>query len=199
MAPAKSCRDQMNEERFMRKELVPVSKFLSLVLRHKPDSIGLDLDEHGWADIDSLIERASRQGRTLTRAVIDEVVATNEKKRFAISDDGARIRASQGHSIAVDLELKAVMPPDMLFHGTATRFLTSIREHGLRPGNRQHVHLSKDEKTARIVGARHGEPIILGVRAAAMHRDGHRFFLSDNGVWLTGPVPLAFIAFPKAG
>ena len=182
----------------MRKDLVPVSKFLSLVLRHKPDRIGLDLDEHGWADIDSLIERANQQGRTLTRAVIDEVVATNEKKRFAISDDGARIRANQGHSVAVDLELKAITPPEMLFHGTATRFLTSIREHGLRPGNRQHVHLSKDEATARTVGARHGEPVILRVRAAAMHDDGHRFFLSDNDVWLTGSVPSAFVVFPKA-
>src|SRR5215470_5379984 len=128
-----------------------MSKFLSLVLRHKPEEIGLTLDGQGWADVEDLIERANRRGVPLTRELVERVVATNDKKRFALSADGARIRASQGHSVEVDLGLEPRQPPEVLFHGTATRFLAGIAEKGLLPGKRQYVHLSLDEATAVTV------------------------------------------------
>ncbi|MDO5658471.1 MAG: RNA 2'-phosphotransferase [Paracoccus sp. (in: a-proteobacteria)] len=170
----------------MSKSLTEVGKFLSLVLRHKPEAIGLQLDPEGWADIDTLMARADIP---LTRELISEVVATSEKKRFAISPDGRSIRANQGHSIAVDLGLVAVEPPEQLFHGTASRFLDSIRAQGLLPQNRQYVHLSADLETAVVVGQRHGKPVVLSLPALEMHRQGHVFSRAENGVWLTGPVP----------
>lgn len=177
----------------MKPQHVKVSKFLSLVLRHRPEKIGLTLDDAGWAAIDELIQRSAAAGHRLNRRLIEEVVATNDKKRFAISPDGRFIRASQGHSVRVDLGLQPVSPPPVLFHGTATRFLDAILRQGLRPGSRQHVHLSADVVTARRVGQRHGSPVILTVDAAAMHADGHRFYRSENGVWLTDTVPARYL------
>ena len=160
------------------------SKFLSYVLRHEPQSIGLTLDSEGWADLDALIDGA----------LIQAVVASNDKKRFALSDDGKRIRAVQGHSTqAVAIAYEARIPPAMLYHGTATRFLASILAEGLRPGQRHHVHLSENLATATEVGRRYGEPVILGVDADAMHAHGFAFFQADNGVWLTEQVPVAFL------
>ena len=177
----------------MDKQLVQTSKFLSFVLRHRPEEIGLELDENGWADVEELIAAARRHGRELSRPLIEEVVAKNDKKRFTLSPEGKRIRAAQGHSHPVDLGLPSVEPPEILYHGTATRFVDSILRDGLSPGQRQHVHLSPDEQTATAVGRRHGKPVVLRVRAGAMHRAGHMFCLSENGVWLTDNVPIQFI------
>jgi putative RNA 2'-phosphotransferase len=180
----------------MNDRLVSTSKFMSLILRHKPETIGLTLDANGWADIDELLRLAKARGKALDRKVIEQVVADNDKQRFIISEDGSRIRANQGHSISIDLALTPREPPSVLFHGTATRFLDSIREQGLLHGNRQHVHLSLEQATAVNVGRRHGKPVILEVAAKRMHEEGHIFFLSENGVWLTEHVPTLFIRFP---
>lgn len=174
-----------------------LSKFLSLVLRHSPETIGIELDPQGWAEVDDLIARASAHGKPYTRELIAQIVATSDKQRFRLSDDGQRIRANQGHSIAVDLALAPVTPPDELFHGTATRFLASIREQGLLKQARQHVHLSSDEATAIKVGKRHGQVIVLRVSAGALHRAGHLFYRSENGVWLTDHVPPPYLIFPQ--
>lgn len=174
-----------------------LSKFLSLVLRHRPEEIGLTLNEHGWAEIDSLVALANSRGTPLTRDLVLEIAATSDKKRFAISPDENRIRANQGHSIAVNLNLTPREPPHELFHGTATRFAQSIRENGLLPGSRQHVHLSLNAITATVVGSRHGKPLVLTVRALDMHRDGFEFLLSGNAVWLTSAVPPHYLEFPE--
>lgn len=166
--------------------LITTSKFLSYILRHKPDAIGLDLDPEGWANIEELIAKADIP---LDLDTLREVVATSDKKRFAISTDGLFIRANQGHSIAVNLGLEPVEPPEFLYHGTATRFLESIREQGLLPKNRQYVHLSADQETATKVGQRHGKPVVLTIPARAMHQKGHKFFQAKNSVWLTENVP----------
>ncbi len=180
----------------MSDELVRTSKFLSLILRHQPEKIGLTLDANGWADVDELILRANEAGKRLNRNLLDRIVAENDKKRFAFSEDGTRIRASQGHSIDIDLALTPSTPPDVLYHGTASRFVESIRAEGLHSGNRQHVHLSLDVATATMVGSRHGKPVVLVIRAGEMVAAGHQFYLSANGVWLTELVPAAFIDSP---
>ncbi|MEZ4711381.1 MAG: RNA 2'-phosphotransferase [Caldilineaceae bacterium] len=173
-------------------KIIKISKFLSYVLRHNPDAIGLKLDSAGWAAVDELLTCAAHDGQQITLELLNEVVATNDKKRFALSVDGKYIRASQGHSIRVDLELEPVEPPEQLFHGTATRFLASIQQSGLQPRNRHHVHLSSDHETAIKVGQRHGKPVILEVDARRMVADGHLFYRSENGVWLTEKVPPAY-------
>ena len=178
----------------MADQLTETSMFLSYVLRHEPEAIGIELDREGWVEIDVLIVAAARHARTLTRDLVEEVVATNAKKRFAISADGRCIRAVQGHStdsVAIAHDLRT--PPEFLFHGTATRFLDSIREKGLLPGARHHVHLSGDAATATEVGRRHGKPVVLRVRATQMVAAGHEFYQADNGVWLTASVPPKFI------
>jgi putative RNA 2'-phosphotransferase len=173
------------------------SRFLSLILRHAPDKIGLVLDGNGWADVAELLEKAARHGTSITPAALRELVASNDKQRFAFSADGMRIRASQGHSLrSVDLALPAAVPPAVLYHGTASRFITSIRRSGLVPGARQHVHLSTDRDTATRVGARYGVPVILAIRAGELHALGHVFQRADNGVWLTDAVPVRYIDFP---
>jgi putative RNA 2'-phosphotransferase len=179
----------------MDRELISTSKFLSLVLRHHPETIGLSLDEQGWAEIDDLLTAANRSGRKLTRSLLDRVVRENDKQRFAISSDGARIRANQGHSIDVDLGLEPVRPPELLFHGTVARFLDSIRGSGLERGSRQYVHLSPDVETARKVGKRRGRPVVLVVESGRMWQDGHTFYRAENGVWLTDAVPLEYLRF----
>jgi putative RNA 2'-phosphotransferase len=175
---------------------VQVSKYLSKHLRHQPELIGLALDAAGWVEIDVLIAAAAAHGFPFTREELDHVVVTNDKRRFAV--EGTRIRASQGHSVHVELGLPAATPPPYLYHGTAARTLDAIRAEGLRPMNRHDVHLSSDRETATRVGARHGRPVVLSVDAGAMHRDGHEFRVSANGVWLTAAVPATYLRFPGA-
>lgn len=180
----------------MSANLVRTSQFLSLVLRHQPEKISLSLDEQGWADVAELIRLANQAGHQLSRELLTRVVAENDKQRFAFSADGSQIRARQGHSIEVDLDLPPLEPPAVLYHGTASRFLDSIRATGLHSASRQHVHLSGDETTASQVGLRHGRPVVLQVQAAEMFAAGHQFFRSANGVWLTERVPVDFLEFP---
>lgn len=175
-----------------------VSRFLSLILRHDPGRIGLTLDAQGWADVTDLLDALRRHGMSIDRATLERIVATNPKQRFALSEDGQRIRANQGHSIAIDLALPSIPPPETLYHGTAARFVAAIRREGLQKRRRQHVHLSADETTALTVGQRHGAPVVLAVRAAAMAADGYVFFHSANGVWLTDHVPPQYLVFPGA-
>jgi putative RNA 2'-phosphotransferase len=172
---------------------VRLSKFLSRVLRHDPAAIGISLDECGWTDVDVLLSRAAEAGRLFTRDDLLRVVRTNSKQRFRMSPDGTRIRASQGHSVAVDLGLEARAPPEHLYHGTAEHNLRAILRQGLTPQRRRHVHLSAEQATAIEVGRRHGRPVLLRVAAGAMHREGHVLLLSDNGVWLTRFIPPSHI------
>lgn len=169
------------------------SKFISLILRHKPEAIGIKLDEHGWADVDELISGVSAT-RLFDMAMLEEIVATDEKRRYSFSEDKRLIRANQGHSVPVDVELRRVAPPEYLYHGTCERFVPSIEEQGLRRMSRLYVHLSSDADTAMKVGARHGKPVVLRVSAGEMERDGYAFFLSENGVWLTESVPPKYIS-----
>lgn len=180
----------------MNDRLIRLSKFLSLVLRHKPEEIGLKLDSAGWVDVDQLLSCLTAHNRSITRDELNRVVAENNKQRFAFSEDGRRIRASQGHSITVTLGLESREPPPVLYHGTATRFINSIRATGLEPRGRQHVHLSADRDTATAVGRRHGTPVVLVVEAQRMHAAALEFFLSDNNVWLTAFVDPSYIIFP---
>ena len=176
------------------KSSTEISKFLSYVLRHKPEDIGLSLDKEGWADIVELLRLATKHGAPVTRERLDQVVAESDKKRFALSPDGLRIRAVQGHSTrSVDISFEPLTPPPKLHHGTAQRFLHSIHEQGLVPGERQYVHLSADRNTAFPVGQRHGKAVVLTVNAAAMARDGLLFYLSENDVWLTRAVPAKYL------
>jgi len=175
------------------KELVRLSKFMSLVLRHQPEVIGLLLDENGWASVEELITKLQAKGFSVDHAILAEVVATNNKKRFAFSDDQTRIRANQGHSVAVDLQLKEATPLAVLYHGTAEKNVAAIQQHGLLKRNRQHVHLSVDKETAIKVGQRHGQPVIFHVLAKEMQEAGHQFYVSANGVWLTDHVPPKYL------
>lgn len=176
----------------MSKDRTRPSKFLSLVLRHQPEVAGISLDAQGWASIDALLAGAAANGLLISYEELEEIVATNEKNRFVICSETRRIRANQGHSVSVDLQLQERAPPPLLYHGTATRFLEAIRAEGLCQMRRHHVHLSADEATARQVGVRHGQVAVIEIDAAAMHEAGHRFFLSANGVWLVESVPAAF-------
>lgn len=180
----------MNERQRMK-----ISKFLSLVLRHRPKAVGVTLDAAGWVSVAVLLDGCARSGRSISREQLEEVVATNDKKRFEFSPDGSMIRASQGHSVDVDLGYAPADPPEVLYHGTARRNLASIHGRGLVKGRRHHVHLSGDEETAVKVGRRYGKPVVLTVRASRMAADGAAFFLSANGVWLTDHVPPEYIEF----
>ena len=177
----------------MPKESVKLSKFLSFILRHKPGAAGLTLARNGWVDIDRLIQGIRNTGRQISRQVIQDLVETNDKKRFTISEDGRRIKANQGHSILVDLGLEQVKPPDLLYHGTVGKFMDRIRSIGLVRGRRHHVHLSGDRETAVAVGKRRGSPVVLTIQAGRMRGDGYVFYLSENGVWLTEKVPAEYI------
>ena len=184
----------------MDKRITELSKFLSFVLRHQPDAIGLMLDAEGWANVDELIVRANNVGKGVTRALIETIVETSDKKRFTLSPDGERIRAAQGHSTPhVAINYPAKMPPEFLYHGTASRFLSSIKAQGLRPGSRHYVHLSADEETARAVGQRHGKPVIITVKAGEMYQRGVKFYQAENGVWLTGEVGIKFLLMAEEG
>lgn len=179
------------------KTLTALSKFLSFVLRHRPESVGVVMDRAGWVEIDHLVEKCRAHGKPLTRELVETIVATSPKQRFAISEDGQRVRASQGHSIEVELGYEPTQPPEWLFHGTVAASLPAIRSAGLQKMSRHHVHLSPDTATARIVGMRRGKPLVLRIAAARMHRDGHIFYLSTNGVWLTEQVPPEYIEFDE--
>lgn len=172
------------------------SKFLAYVLRHAPETIGLPLERGGWVDVEALLDGCASAGHPFERGTLERVVAENDKQRFAFSADGLRIRANQGHSVDVELELPAREPPELLYHGTARRFLERIRAEGLTRQSRQHVHLSVDRETAITVGRRHGRPVVLTVDALRMHREGYVFHLSDNGVWLVDSIPTAYFEIP---
>jgi putative RNA 2'-phosphotransferase len=175
---------------------IQTSKFLSLVLRHQPEKIGITLDSAGWVGVRELLDALARNGSPVTEAELRHVVETSDKKRFAFSEDGLRIRASQGHSVEVELGYQPATPPDVLYHGTVARFIPSIRATGLVKGQRHHVHLSRDVETAAKVGGRRGEAVVLTVDAAGMARDGLAFYVSANGVWLTDHVPAEYIRIP---
>jgi putative RNA 2'-phosphotransferase len=175
------------------KSLVKRSKYLARHLRHQPEALGLTLDPGGWVAVDALLAAMRRRGIELSRAQLDEIVARNNKQRFSFDETGTRIRANQGHSIPVDLQLAPATPPDALYHGTSKATIGPILREGLQKMRRQHVHLSRDKATAIKVGSRRGAPIVLLVDAAAMARDGYQFFLSDNGVWLTDHVPPRYL------
>ncbi len=174
-------------------KLDKLSVFISLVLRHNPDAAGIKLDEHGWANVDELIEGIKNTGRQIDMDVLEEIVRTDNKQRYSFNENKTLIRANQGHSIPVDVELEEQQPPQYLYHGTADRFLDSIITEGLKPMNRLYVHLSKDEETAVKVGKRHGKPVVLKIKAEEMWKDGIKFYLSQNGVWLTKYVDKKYI------
>ena len=167
------------------------SKFLSLVLRHKPEKIGIQLDRRSWAKVPEIL-----MGVNLTMEDLEYIVETDEKQRYSFNDDKTLIRANQGHSIPIDLELEAVEPPETLYHGTIGQFLGSIKKEGLQRRSRQFVHLSKDVETALAVGRRRGKPVVLQIASGRMFEDGYEFFLSENGVWLTKEAPSSYIKFP---
>lgn len=180
-------------------QLTSTSKFLSLVLRHKPSTIGLELDAAGWASVDELLAKAASAHHTLSRALLEKVVETSDKKRFAFSEDGLRIRANQGHSVDVELGLPPVAPPARLYHGTASRFLDAILAEGLSKRQRHHVHLSESRETATAVGGRYGQPVLLAVDSQRMAAEGYLFFRSDNNVWLIDHVPPVYLRVVEAG
>jgi putative RNA 2'-phosphotransferase len=177
-------------------DIVKTSKYLSRALRHQPERLGITLDDAGWVDVDVLLAACATRNFRLTRAQLNRVVAENDKQRFAFSADGTRIRASQGHTVAVDLGLVVQTPPAVLYHGTNTKVEAAILVEGLRPMNRHDVHLSTDIETARRVGARRGRPVVFVVAAGRMAEDGHEFRRSDNGVWLIAAVPPAYLEPP---
>ena len=182
----------------MSKELTSASKFLSLVLRHQPEVVGMQLDPEGWLPIDELLQNANRTGKQLSLELLHEVVASCEKKRFALSDDGLKIRASKGHSVPdVELNLVPITPPELLYHGTVAAFLDSIRVMGLVKRSRNHVHMSADIETAKKVGSRRGKSVMLLIYSHRMYQIGHTFYQSANGVWLTDTVPATFIDIPE--
>lgn len=169
------------------------SKYISLILRHKPETIGISLDEHGWASVEELIAGVNKTHH-LDMETLERIVAEDEKQRYSFNEDKSLIRANQGHSIPVDVELPVVMPPAVLYHGTGSKYMESIDAQGLIPKSRLYVHLSGDVETAKKVGQRHGKPIIYTIDAAAMHTDGYIFYKSVNGVWLTKAVPRKYLS-----
>lgn len=178
---------------FSEKEITRLSKFMSLVLRHQAGTIGLTLDKNGWVATQELLDKMNKTGVNVTPEKLDFVVATNSKKRFAFNADKTQIRASQGHSVDIDLQLTPVKPPAVLYHGTGERSVASIFKTGLEKRSRRHVHLSADIETALQVGKRHGKPVVLTVDTAKMYKDGFEFYLSANKVWLTDKVPIGYL------
>lgn len=172
--------------------LKETSKFISLILRHKPEAIGITLDEHGWANVDELIAGIAKT-QPIDMALLEQIVADDEKQRYSFNEDKTLIRANQGHSILVDVELEEKEPPELLYHGTGEKYVASIDAQGLLPKSRLYVHLSSDEATAHKVGQRHGKPIIYVVKSGKMFNDGYKFYCSVNGVWLTKDVPVRYL------
>lgn len=173
--------------------LTKISKYMSMILRHRPEVIGLQLDRHGWADVRELIRGIKGKYPDFNREVLEEIVRSDEKQRYSFDQHGMRIRANQGHSIDVDVEMEEKDPPEILYHGTGRKYLSSILAKGLIPGNRLFVHLSGDRETARKVGRRHGDPVVFIVRAGQMARDGYTFHISANGVWQIPEVPAKYL------
>lgn len=171
--------------------LTEMGKFLCLILRHKPEIVGISLDEHGWANVKDLIEGISQQ-YDFDMKTLEEIVATDNKQRYSFNEDKTKIRANQGHSVDVDVELEEVKPPEYLFHGTGRKYIDSIMKDGLVPKSRLYVHLSDNYNTAINVGMRHGEPVVLCIYAGNMYRDGYKFYRSKNGVWLVKHVPVEY-------
>jgi len=180
----------------MKNQIKKHSKFLSLLLRHKPETIGLKLDTQGWASTNELLEKINQTGRQITFELLEKIVEENDKKRFVFNKDKSRIRAAQGHSLNVKLDYRALTPPTILYHGTISETAKLIQQSGIKKMRRHQVHLSADTDTAKIVAARRGKPVILIVDALKMHQEGYKFFQSDNGVWLTDFVPSEYIQFP---
>ena len=175
-------------------DLIKVGKFLSLILRHQPEAIGISLDEHGWANVDELINGVNRTGKyQMDRDMLEEIVRSNNKQRYSFNEDHQLIRANQGHSIPVDVELEQKTPPVILYHGTGEKYVASIDRDGLLPKSRLYVHLSSSVETAINVGSRHGKPVVYSVDCKSMVSDGYQFFLSVNGVWLTKSVPVQYL------
>ena len=174
----------MENQRTQNSSDVKLGRFLSLVLRHNPDAAGISLDEHGWADVQELLAGVRRSGRQINMETLERIVRENNKQRYSFNADHTKIRANQGHSLQVDVELTAVKPPRYLYHGTAARFLPAIQQEGIKKMSRQYVHLSGDFQTAMEVGRRHGSPVVITINAEAMAQDGVTFYLSENGVWL---------------
>lgn len=174
-------------------DLVKMGKYLSLILRHKPELINLKIDEHGWVEVDQLLKGINDSGRYISKEMLDIIVNTNNKKRYQYNDDQTKIRANQGHSIKVDVELQEKVPPDILYHGTAQKYLDKIKKSGIRKMNRLYVHLSKDIQTAINVGKRHGQPIVLVIDTKKMLRDGYKFYYSYNGVWLCDDIAYSYV------
>ena len=170
-----------------------LSKFIAYILRHNPSGVGIQLDKNGWANVAELIDGINKSGRKIDKTTLIQVVTEDEKMRFSFNADASKIRANQGHSIDVDIELDESSPPDTLYHGTATKYLNSIKQFGIQKRTRNYVHLSIDEYKAIKVGLRHGDPIVLTINSAAMYKDGYKFYLSANGVWLTDYVPVKYI------
>ena len=181
------------------KEAKSISKFLSFVLRHQPQLIGIELDGQGWANVDELLKQADAHGRKISPEQLQYIVETNSKKRFAFDETGQKIRASQGHSVAVELGYQPQVPPEILYHGTGENSVASIQQTGLEKRGRQHVHLSRDRETAIQVGGRHGKPAVFNVLAGEMHKNGYVFYLSENMVWLTDAVPAEFLRIIPKG
>ena len=175
-----------------------IGKYISLILRHKPEVIGITLDEHGWARVDQLIE-GIRKDYDFDMEMLEEIVANNNKQRYSFNEDKTLIRANQGHSVPVDVELEQKTPPEILYHGTAEKYVEAIDEQGLIPKSRLYVHLSVDTDTARNVGKRHGKPVIYKVMAGDMHKAGYEFYFSVNGVWLTKRVPGEYLEKMEIG
>lgn len=174
-------------------DFVKMGKYISLILRHKPEIINLKIDEHGWANVDELLKGINDSGRYISKEMLNMIVETNDKKRYQYNNDHTKIRANQGHSIRVDVELHEKVPPDVLYHGTAQEYLDKIRKSGIRKMNRLYVHLSKDMETAMRVGKRHGQPIVLIINTKAMINDGYKFYYSNNGVWLCDNIAYSYI------
>lgn len=170
-----------------------LGRFISMVLRHKPEIIGITLDEYGYADVKELIDAMNKHKKYIDMMTLEKIVAENDKKRYSFNENHTKIRANQGHSIAVNLELERTVPPEILYHGTAKRFLESIQKSGLQKMSRQYVHLSKDINTAIKVGQRHGNVVVLKVYAKKMYEYGYSFYLSKNGVWLCDKVPCKYL------
>jgi len=177
------------------KQKINISKFLSLILRHSPETIDLQLDENGWAEVEELLSKSALHRQPFTKEELEAIVADNDKQRFSFNDDHSKIRANQGHSVNIQLDLAPQEPPAVLYHGTVQKFLPNIQQEGLQKMSRQHVHLSEDKETAKKVGSRRGVPVILNVRSGQMQEDGMLFYLSENGVWLTDSVPVKYIDF----
>ena len=170
-----------------------LSRFVSLILRHKPDTIGITLDEHGWASVSELLSGINACGNEIDMKTLEEIVAEDDKQRYSFNEDKTKIRANQGHSVNVDVELKKAEPPEILFHGTGEKYVSSIKSEGLKPKSRLYVHLSSDRETAVKVGSRHGKPVVFEVNSGEMSRRGFEFFISENGVWLTKFVPAEYL------